>query len=75
MIPSIWQTVVHAHDAAGRQKWSIPLGAEGIESGHGIAGSSADLWVVGQSSPRGGGSRVLVARLAISSGAAEPVHH
>lgn len=67
----VWQTVLHGTTASGLPSWSIRLGGAGLESGHGIAASEGNLWVVAQSSPAGGGSRVLVARLDASTA----VHH
>ena len=58
-----WRTTLYGLDPAGRPTWSRAIGGEGYESGRWIAGTARDVWVVSQSTPALGGSRVLVARL------------
>jgi hypothetical protein len=63
----VWQTIVHALDPRGTPTWTLPIGGLGRESGRWIAGTAADLWVVGQSATGTNGSAVLVARLGLGS--------
>ena len=58
-----WQTTLYGVDAKGRRTWTRSIGGEGYESGRWIARRGQDVWVVSQSTPPSGGSRVLVARL------------
>jgi hypothetical protein len=59
----VWQTVIYALDPRGRKIWTAYPPGEGVESGRWIAASRTDVWAVGQVTPPGGGSRVLVMRL------------
>ena len=58
-----WHLVLYALDPKGRPTWTGRLGGDGVESGHWIAGTAGNLWVVGQTTKTPGESRVLVARL------------
>jgi hypothetical protein len=62
-----WQTVLYGLDPKGRPTWTHTFEGEGHESGHWIAALGNDVWVASQVTPSTGGSRVLLARLDVSS--------